>query len=423
MKKYQKFFCLWNRIRLSLHYRTIFAPGADYIYRTYQNWQIKKIRKKTKIKVLFIVGEASTWKSEMLYQKMLEHPRFEPIIGITESLHVPGSKPVLIKYLESKRYQYVDLDNIGKSIKQIAPDIKIYYKPYELNYKHGIYFDYNMRSLICNLSYAFNLGGDSMAFRQDIRRYSWMDFVENNTVVEAIKKSGMYYKNKIVTGMPLQDYLSLPKEYYKDPWRGAGSKKRIIYAPHHSFDGTNNGYIEYATFLEFGEFMLQMARKYEDKVQWVFKPHPLLMRILYEFWGEEKTNAYYREWENLSNAQVELGAYNDIFKYSDAMIHDCSSFIIEYQYTNNPVLFLETETHTAEQMHLSRFGYAAYTAHYHASTKEQIENFIQDVITGSDSKKKEREAFFEKYLRIPNGKTACENIMDVILGVKDNNKN
>ncbi len=420
MNVFNKIIYLYNRICTSLHYRVIYAPCTAFLYRLYQNWLIKKIRRKNQVKVLFIVGEASTWKSEMLYQKMLEHPRFDPIIGITESLHVPGSKPLLIKYLESKGYQYVDLDENNDTIETINPDIKFYYKPYELNYRHGVYFDYHLKSIVCTVYYSFNLGGDALAFKHEIRHYSWREFVENEAVIHAVKKAGKYSKNKLITGIPLQDYLSLPKECYKDPWKSLKSKKRIIYAPHHSFKGTNNGYIEYATFLEFGEFMLQMARKYEDKVQWVFKPHPLLMRRLYEFWGEEKTNAYYCEWENLSNAQVELGAYNDIFKYSDAMIHDCSSFIIEYHYTNNPVLFLETETHTAEQMHLSRFGYAAYTAHYHASTKEQIENFIQNVIAGVDPRKEEREAFFEKYLRIPNGKTACENIMDEILGMEDN---
>ncbi len=405
-----------TRICTSLHYRIIFAPGVDVLYRFYQEVKIRQIRKKTQIKVLFIVGEASTWKSEALYRRMLDHPRFIPQIGITESLHVPGSKPILISYLQNKGYDYVDLDEPEITISQIDPDIKIYYKPYELNYRHGLYFDYHMKSIVCNFSYAFNLGGDAMAFRQDIRRYAWKDFVENNAVVEAIAHAGKFIGNKIITGLPLQDILSLPKESYRDPWEGGCGKKRIIYAPHHSFKGTNNGYIEYATFLEFGLFMLKMAKKYSAQTQWIFKPHPSLRRRLYDFWGEAKTNAYYDEWESLANAQVELGAYNDIFKYSDAMIHDCSSFIIEYQYTNNPVLFLETEPHTAEQMHLSRFGYAAYTVHYHASTKEQIENFIQNVIAGVDPRKEEREAFFEKYLRIPNGKTACVNIMDVILG-------
>ena len=416
MKIISTFKYLWNRVTTSLHYRIVFAPSMDSVYRLYQEIRIRGIRKKPQIKVLFIVSEASTWKSELLYQKMLEHPRFSPILGVTESLQVPESKAILLSYIQKKHYEYVDLDVEGNSIRRINPDIKFYYKPYESNYRHGLYFDYNMKSLVCNIFYSFNLGGDAMAFKHDIRRYSWKEFVENDAVVEAVKNAGKYSANKAITGLPLQDILSIPKECYKDPWKCDKSKKRIIYAPHHSFKGTNSSYVEYATFLDFGEFMLEMAKKYSDTVQWVFKPHPSLRSKLQNIWGKERTDAYYKEWDNLPNAQVELGAYNDIFKYSDAMIHDCSSFIVEYMFTNNPVLFLEYEAQTAEQMHVSRFGYDAYKAHEHASTKKQIEEFIQNIITGKDKKKKERETYFEKYLRIPNGKTACENIMNVILG-------
>lgn len=420
-KKYESFMCyVWYRICTSLHYRTVFAPGMGSLYRYYQNIRIKQIRKKPIIKVLFIVGEASTWKSEILFRRMLEHPKFNPILGITESLDVPGSKAILLEYIKKMGYEYVDLDDKFNSISRINPDIKFYYKPYEFNYRHGLYFDFNMKSLVCSIDYSFNLGCGAIAFKHEIRRYAWKEFVENETVVDAIKNAGKYYGNKVVTGLPLQDILSIPKDCYRDPWKGDKSRKRIIYAPHHSFKGTNSHYIEYATFLDFGEFMLDMANKYADKVQWVFKPHPSLRVKLYDIWGEERTNAYYKEWENLPNAQVELGAYNDFFMYSDAMIHDSSSFIIEYMYTNNPVLFLEYETYTAEQMHVSSFGYDAYKAHYHATSKSQIENFILKVIEGVDVKKAERISFFENYLRIPNGKTACDNIMDIILGYETN---
>lgn len=407
-------FC--HRAALSLHYRTVFAPGAYLLYRFYQNQRIKRIRKKTRIIVLFIIGEASTWKTEMLYLSMLKHPRFNPILGVTESLQVPGSKQILIDYLTSKGYDYVDLDMPEVCIEKINPDMKIYYKPYESNYRHGLFFDYNLKSLICSINYGFSASGGRGAFKHEIKKYAWREFVENASVVKAMQSTGKDIKNKSITGLPLQDFLTLPKETYQDPWKGPRTKKRIIYAPHHSLKGSNVSFIEYATFIEFGEFMLNMARKYMNEVQWVFKPHPSLYSRLISVWGKEKTDEYYESWEYLSNAQIALGAYNDIFLYSDAMIHDCSSFIIEYQYTGNPVLFLETEPHSAEQMQLSEFGYAAYQVHYHAMNEDGIERFIQQVINGEDPKKGARDAFFDKYLQLPYGKSASENIINTILG-------
>ncbi len=405
-----------HRIGLSLHYRAVFAPWAYRLYRFYQNQRIKRIRKKPHIKVLFIIGEASTWKTEMLYVSMLKHPRFQPILGVTASLWDPSSKQILLNYLKSKHYDYVDLDQPDVSISKINPDIKLYYKPYESNYQHGLYFDYNLKSLVCSINYGFSATAGKDSFKHEIKQYAWREFVENESVVRAQKEAGKDVRNKAVTGIPLQDFLSLPKETYHDPWKGPKTKKRIIYAPHHSFKGYNGTFIEYATFLMFGEFLLKMANKYADQVQWVFKPHPSLHGKLTQIWGNKRADEYYHKWESLSNAQIELGAYNDIFLYSDAMIHDCSSFIIEYQYSGKPVLFLEEESHTAEQLQMSEFGYEAYKAHYHARTEEEIERFIQMVINGEDPKKLERKAFFDKYLQLPAGRTASENIINTILG-------
>lgn len=408
---------IWERARRSFHYRIVFFPKMDKFYRYYQERKIKRIRKKDKIKVLFILGEASTWKTESLYQAMLSHPRFDPILGITESLFVPGSKPNLKKYLEEKGYKYFDLDNKGSSIRKMNPDIKFYYKPYEANYFYGLFFDHYLKSLTCSISYCFNLSAGPIAFKHSIRSYAWREFIENKTVLRTVEEAGKYIGNKAITGIPLQDILSQPKECFPDHWLLPSTKKRIIYAPHHSISSLNWRYIKYSTFLEFGEFMLEMAKKYSDRVQWIFKPHPSLINRLIKEWGKDKTESYYKEWESLENAQVKLGEYYSIFKHSDAMIHDCSSFIIEYMYADKPVLFLEKEPHTAEQMILSPFGYDAYLAHQHAYSKMDIENFILQIIEGGvDPKKEDRERYFNKYLSIPNGKTASENIINEILG-------
>ena len=60
-----------------------------------------------------------------------------------------------------------------------------------------------------------------------------------------------------------------------------------------------------------------------------------------------QNNKILSEWESLSNAQLETGKYVDLFMTSDAMIHDCGSFTIEYHYTLKPVMYLvKGEEHT-----------------------------------------------------------------------------
>lgn len=396
------------------HYKT----AEPYLYRLYQSRKIIKIRKKEKIRVLFIIAELSAWKTEALYLKMLSNPRFVPILGITESQEVPGSKEPLEAYLKSKGYSYVDLDMSNNSIEKIEPDIKLYYKPYQYSYRPGLFFNNHMRSLVCHISYGFTQGGTPLSFYHSIWRYSWKAFVENELVVETAKSiGGIYTDNMLVTGIPMQDQLICNEAAYHNPWRSCGNKKKIIYAPHHSLKGTNGNFIEYSTFLEFGDLILSLAKKYSDKTQWAFKPHPTLYSKLVKIWGKEKTASYYEEWTNLENSQLELGEYVGLFKHSDAMIHDCASFMVEYMFTGNPVLYLEESTQTAEQLKLGSFGYEAYKCHYHGTCKEQIERFINDVITDIDTKKSQRQNFYNEYLIPPHGQSASDNIIEAILGV------
>ena len=406
---------LYNHL-LYNHYK----KTEPYLYRLYQSKQIKHIRRKEKINVLFILAELSSWKTEALYLKMLSNPRFEPILGITTSQEVPGSKEPLESYLKAKGYSYVDLDKRNNCIEVLKPDIKFYYKPYSGSYVPGLFFDSHMKSLVCHISYGFTQGGTRLSFCHSIWKYSWKVFVENELVVKTAKSiDGIYTGNMLVTGIPMQDLLISNKTTYHNPWRECGNKKKIIYAPHHSIKGTNGDFIEYSTFLEFGDLILSLAKKYADKTQWAFKPHPTLYPKLIKIWGKDKADSYYGEWKKLENAQLELGEYVGLFKYSDAMIHDCSSFMVEYLFTGNPVLYLEEKLQTSEQLKLGLFGYEAYKCHYHGTNKEQIERFINDIIADNDTKKIQRQRFYKEYLIPPYGQSASDNIIDAILGERN----
>ena len=120
-----------------------------FLYRPYIWWMSRRIRKKDKIKVLFILAELGSWKTERLYCKMKEHPRFEPILGVTTSIEVPGSKTALVSYLQKKGYEFIDLDENGNSIGKINPDIKFYYKPYEGSFPYQHRFLRHLKSLTC----------------------------------------------------------------------------------------------------------------------------------------------------------------------------------------------------------------------------------------------------------------------------------
>lgn len=392
----------------------IFWMYFHYVWRPYIRYRGRQIQKKDKIRVLFVLAELGTWKTEELYLAMKKHERFESLIGITESQEVPGSKPALKNYLEQKNYDYIDLDALSNGIEKIKPDFLFYYKPYDGSYPIRHIFKYHLSSLPITICYGFNTMSTRLYTSWQICDYSWAVFVENETILQLNKALlGKKANNVRVTGLPMQDFLCLPKQNFKSPWHDTKNRKHIIYAPHHSFKGTNGTGIEYATFIEFGEFMLKMAEKYKDKVYWAFKPHPTLYPKLLKKWGKERTDAYYAKWRDMENSQVELGGYVDLFKYSDAMIHDCSSFTIEYHYTKNPVMYLDLGGVKTDE--LNKFSLEAFNLSYKGHSEGDIEQFIINVIHGKDDLFDARAKFYNTELLPPNGKTASENIINTIL--------
>jgi CDP-glycerol glycerophosphotransferase (TagB/SpsB family) len=160
--------------------------------------------------------------------------------------------------------------------------------------------------------------------------------------------------------------------------------------------------------------MINLANKYKDNIQIAFKPHPLLLTKLYKVWGKKKTDDYYAQWVNGENTQLVLGDYVSLFMLSDALVHDCSSFTVEYHYTRKPVMYLTKDEHHADG--LNDFGKMAFDLHYKGSCEEDIEAFINDVIEGRDEMKEKRKKFYNDYLLPPNGNSASENIIKAILG-------
>ena len=386
-----------------------------FAYKCYIPYAAKKIRRKESIKVLFVINELPTWKTESLYIAMLNHPRVKPILGLTLSLDYPHMKEELKKYVETKGYEYTDLDILAYNpIKDIiSPDIIFYEKPYSECYHHRHTYSNHLNTLFCYANYAFNILDEEWAIGLPLIKTSWQVYYENE--FSAYHRKTKVGKNAIIAGIPMQDLLIQKRKYHIDTWKySPNTRKRIIYAPHHTIGDLHSKGIANSTFLEYGEFMLDLAKRYSDRIEIAFKPHPGLYKKLEFVWGLTKTDAYYTEWAQLENAQVVTGDYVDLFMSSDAMIHDCSSFTVEYLYTGKPVMFLQREANHADN--LTELAKKAFEQHYLAKNKTDIEAFVENVIRGIDNRKEERDFFYQKYLLPPNGKTACENIINSILG-------
>lgn len=388
--------------------------------------ELKRIRKIQKIKVVFFVIHSSVWKYDILFRLIQKHPRFDPVIVICP--YTKFGDDIMFKEMNlcenlftKKKYPYINTyksDGEWLNVKgEVNPDIVFFTNPWKLTMDEYYILNYLDR-LTCYVPYGFkNSWLYQSHFNKDMMNLVWKFFIETDIHKKLSKK---YSRNKginaVVTGYPGMDELIDENYSPKDPWKIKGrSLKRIIWAPHHTIPGCGAN-LDYSTFLDYADFMLQIVESYKDRVQIAFKPHPVLRGNLSldEVWGKEKTDRYYQKWNNLTNGMLVDSEYIDLFLTSDALIHDSSSFVIEYLYVSKPELFLMKSNKVMERF--NEVGKRAFKTLYHGKNESDIIQFIENVVlNNNDIKRKERAELFNQIIRPPNHKSASENILNHLI--------
>lgn len=392
-----------------LYFKNIIERLFIFFYRAfYLPIRVRQIRKKKVINVAFVLSDLGKWKTELLLRAMLAHPRFSPIIFVVPYSYEDNSDITLLTdYLEKNRYCYHKIGLNQSFSDYVRPDILFYQEPYSGNILRNFF------SLYCFVPYAFHTTDANWFIDTPMLNIAWQVYFENTLATKNIS-SVMQNRgqNCIVTGLPYTELFYRPLNY-KDPWKQQkGKKKRIIWAPHHTIN--TDRFVCHSTFLEYFDTIFSLAKKYKDEIQIAFKPHPVLKSKLIKIWGQERTEIYYSQWEKGENTQLVLGNYVPLFLYSDAMIHDCGSFTVEYHYTKKPVMYLVNEKFQAD--HLNEFGKKAFELHYMGRNAEDIDHFINNIIEGKDDMKDARERFYNDCLLPPNGDSASDNIINAIIG-------
>ena len=150
-------------------------------YHLWLEWKMKRIRKKEKIRFLFILQELSQWKTEMLYVAMVEHPEFMPIIGVTKCHDNPGAEERVISYCKEKGYPYLWLDPQKSITEQVDVDILTHQKPYS-NEIYRAHYIANNRSipLIC-IPYFLSTITEEWIVNSKVSLLAWRQFCDNDS--------------------------------------------------------------------------------------------------------------------------------------------------------------------------------------------------------------------------------------------------
>lgn len=380
-----------------------------------KRYKIRALKRKEVIKVAFILTEPGMWKTESLYLEMLKHPRFSPVLVVVPAKQDATSTERMASYIQGKGYAYLQVQG-KETIQSVChPDIIFYQQPWPEFLEKKYAFQNNLSALFCHVNYCFRNTLTPLTMNLHLLNVAWLYFVENEMcreeTAQCMTNRGI---NLVATGIPVMDELSNANVTYPTVWKPQDrEKKKIIYAPHHTVLNINDVF-EQGTFLKYGEAMQELAGKYKDSIQWAFKPHPFLRGKLDTVWGKERTDAYYDFWAKEDNCQFENGKYDALFRQSDALIHDCGSFMIEYLYTGRPALFLfDKDKPLATDQ--TRLSLESREQHYSAYDTSDIEKFVQMILKDEDPMAEGRRLFVQKNLTTSPEGSVSHKIITAIL--------
>ena len=367
----------------------------------------KSISKKSTIRVAFIVTDLRLWKTESIFINMLSDGGFDPTIVILPSpyqtsIESSGGETAIVSHCEENEYNYTVARRTNACTEQallnlVAADI--FFLP---NAQSGpnetIYNLIIQKHLTCYVPYHIeatheNCSQTNMFFHNS----TWFIFVAHNTSREVYRcRQAIKARNVIVTGYPIVELLAYPRDR-RSVWKPQQSRKRkVILAPHHTIGDSPNSH---SNFLKYCSIFQELAVTFQDSIQFSFKPHPSLRTALSKQanWSRERIESYFCFWNERTNCQLDEGSYVDLFLQSDAMIHDCSSFLGEYLFVNKPVMFLLRDPEIPQC--LNSFGVEALEATVTGADKADIEQFLSDVTTDLDRGAQARSAFLMKHIK------------------------
>ena len=377
------------------------VPAVRARYEVHARECSAKLARGERLKVAFLVCDASMFSGESVYTRMAEDPRLDCFIAVVPRVTRGEDfmRETLAKTTDVLRKKYGDAvralyDPESERAEPLDADIVFSTVVYE-DQTLPVYTTERLseRALVAILYYGY---GGLFISNEKKTPYlpnivlSWRYFVSNEaTRLMNIEKNPLLADNATTVGYAKMDRLAtIP--------RRQGGGKTVLICPHHTLDRIP-GELALSTFLKNAGLFLRLPELFPE-VTFVFRPHPLLFPRLAtaKWWGPERTAAYERAMESHPNVTFQRGGdYFDAFRNSDALIHDCGSFLAEYFYTGNPQCYLLESAATLDEQFLP---FARTLAEHvrKAYTDDDVIGFIRDVEAGRDHDRDARVAFAAK---------------------------
>lgn len=375
---------------------------------------LARLRKKQgKYKIIFIVESNQKWGWQSVYDELKKDDRFElllvtlPLTTRFKDKIYPQKEDIaffsklgmpIIDGYDYKKGICMDLEKLGA-------DIIFYTHPWFVDVHKIPPAETSKFALTCAVSYGFNLVVSRLWGTTTPRNFCsnlWTMFAESK-FHKGFYEKGTNLKNKdilLVTGYPKMDAYRTPiNQEINALWKSQNPvKPRIIYAPHHSIE--RDGGFCASNFVEHAQFFLDFVKNHPE-YDFIIKPHPVLKSKCQAtgFMTGEEYEKYLDKWRNLPNGNVySLGNYYDLFKTSDLLITDCSSFLGEYFVSGKPIILLESSA----RIPFNDFALKLKEGMYKPKNINEVEGIYKEVlINKNDELKPIREKIIKDNFYLP----------------------
>lgn len=348
----------------------------------------KRIERQGKVRVAFLVVLDSVFPAAKLYERMLEDAFYEPfIVVIPDIARGEANMRFLLdktQHVLSRKYAGVmsSYDAQTESFIDISGkcDLCISANPYSAMTHEYYTVEYLQRqgTLSLYVSYGYMpdyYGRDHIMNLPSLNR-CWRVFADTRENYEEAKQYTVVRgRNVVLSGYCKMDALADVQERKRE-------RKRIIIAPHHTVARPD---LPLSNFLTYAEFFQKIPSLYPD-IDWVFRPHPYLYSALCQdqVWGKERTARYFEALQSFPNLSWQDGGdYFDTFVHSDALIHDCSSFLVEYMFTGHPTCYMLRGEDEIDAV-FTTLGKNCLEHCYKAFNEQHILDFIDRVVLAED---------------------------------------
>ncbi|MFS0688510.1 CDP-glycerol glycerophosphotransferase family protein [Sporosarcina sp. 179-K 8C2 HS] len=306
-----------------------------------------------------------------------------------------------LTHLGIKNIPYDDYD-----LSQELPDIGFISNPYEgvtlpqfwpeniAKYTKLVYIPYYTEMSINDASIQVNC-------ELPVARHAWRIISQSEKVKDMhVRYSLKKGENVLVTGLPKWDGMCdsiISSNKFNEEWkRKLNNKKVFLWNSHFDINSQTS------TFLEYGRSIIDLFSKNED-IALIWRPHPMTDTIfkLYlpeyaDHWEESKSIV-----EGSGNMVLDTNnSYDIAFEFSDALISDYSSMIVQYLFTQKPILVLQkgngAVANTEELVQTSLLE--------QAKNQSDIERFITNIKKGIDENLSKRMQIISDDLPYADGK-------------------